>query len=413
MRSRSLKDEEKRDTPSTSSALSVARRRPGRTSTSIQIEQIEAQQYTIGNAATTALLQRQKEAEGSRQGDAQEGQVMAYKVVIDGTEQYLTPAQYQTLRKRTISKLREAIRLVRSHARIGKETHKKFLKETHNWVGVISDIIADVVPPHPAMWDIAEVWCKAAETAIENGTLEKAAENIRRAEARHNEAEKKWHEYLEATIGGAETAVTTLEVTRDVSFAVAGALGGVVLAPAGASLVVQGGVSALTAGGGKLIEETATRGSEMYHGLRQEWDLVGHLKSVGTAAVTGFAGTLVSGPLAQKFSSVVLGGLSDDVIKGLAVELSEETGEEVTAAVVREMFETKGQIWLRQFLSESAGGAGATVLNETIKAVLDGMEKGKMISPLQFAEKVAAEFAKGDGAAKFVNFAKQYAKSAR
>lgn len=378
-------------------------------------EAVEAQQRTVGNAATMALLQRQDDADAApaTAGDEQEEQVLTYRVVIDGTEHYLTPAQYQALRDHTIDKLRAAIRVIRSHARIGKETEIEFLNETHTWVGTVSDFFAGVEPPGLLMWDLPVMWCDGAESALERGRMEVAAQRLQWAEKLYNDAHRTWYNYREATIGGAQAAVTTLEVTRDVSFAVAGALGGAALTPVGASLIVQGGASALASGAGKLIEETATRGSEMYHGLRQEWDLAGHLKSAGTAAITGFAGTLVAGPLANKFYSGVLGGLSDDAAKTMAIELTEETGEEVTEAMVHEMFATKGHIWLRKFLSESVGGAGSTVLQETIKATLDGMEQGKMISPEKFAEIVAGEFVKGEGAGKFVAFAKRYAKASR
>lgn len=370
--------------------------------------------YAPGIAASSApMVQRQRSETGSSApsgptvGPLEPGRERPeglYQVHLGPGVQYLTPEEYDRLRRRTVADLRSTIDLLRGRARIGRETIEEFKAETHNWVGVISDMIADVVPPHPSIYDPVTIWCDAAEQALERGDLARATDNIRNAQQRYNEAHREWYNYREATIGGAEVAVTTLEVTRDVSFATAGALAGAAFVPAGAGLVAQGGVSALTAAGGKAVEETATRGSELYHGLRREWDVADFLQSIGTAGVTGFAGTLVSGPLARKFSTSVLGRLSDDAAGALARELSEAYGEEVSEQAVRRIFETRGQQLVADFLEQAVSDASSTVVSESIKAAMEGLQAGETITPEEFAEKVATEFVKGDGSNQFARY---------
>jgi hypothetical protein len=150
-----------------------------------------------------------------------------------------------------------------------REAHQWFLREVHNWVSVISDIFAGVVPPPVEIWDLPEIWLQGAERAIDEGLWDYAVECVQRAEREYNEQHRVWYNYWEATIGGAERAVTALETTCNVSFAVAGALGGTVLAPAGASLIVSAGISAGVGAGLKAAEEISTQMSEWAHGLRE------------------------------------------------------------------------------------------------------------------------------------------------
>jgi len=364
-----------------------------------ELEAIVARQKVIGNAATASLIQRQDKGDTRDVPPAQDaGEIkMAYRVVVNGEVRYLTPEQYALERKKAISGLRSSIWLIRARSQSGKQSHQRFMKETHNWVGVISDIVAGVVPPTPAIWDLAEIWLKAAEDALANGNLPLTVKNIKRAEKRYNEACEKWYKYRQATIGGAEATVKGLEITRDVSFTVAGAIGGAVFAPVGASLIVSSGVSAGVGAGFKAIEEAATQLSEMGYDLRQKFDYGKMFKEMGMSAVTGFAGSLTGGALKEKFFPKVIQGVSDDILR----EVSEATGEKITA----EMFQTTGQRLLRDFIA----GAGSNTLNEAIKAVINKME-GKKLTPEQFANEVAYQFTTSEGASQFVEWVKGYAK---
>jgi len=365
-----------------------------------ELELIVARQKAIGNAATAGLIQRQDKDDTRDTRSAKDaGETkMAYRVTVNGEVRYLTPEQYALEKKKAISGLRSSIWLIRARSKSGKESHKQFMKETHTWVGVISDIVAGVVPPSPAIWDLSEIWLKAAEEALANGNLPLAVKNVKRAEKRYNEAQEKWYKYRQATIGGAEVTVKGLEITRDVSFAVAGAIGGAVLAPVGASMIVSGGVSAGVGAGFKAVEEAATQLSEIGYGLRKEFDFGKMFKEMGMSAVTGFAGSLTGGALKEKFFPKVIQGISGDILR----EVSEATGEKITA----EMFQTTGQRLLRDFMA----GAGSNALNEAIKAVLSKMETGKKLTPEQFANEVAYQFTTGEGAGQFVEWVKQFAK---
>lgn len=349
-------------------------------------------------AASRAPVQRQGPAMPAAEPAAEAAQ--AYKVVLNGETKYMTEAEYKAEVKRVTKNIRGKVKIWRDHLRWQKKAHQRWEKETHNWAGVISDIVGGVVPPLPGIWDRPDIWLKSVEAALGAGNLTNAVKSFASFEKSYKEVESEWHTYLEKSIGGAESAVTALEITRDVSFAVAGALGAVVLVPTGASLIVAGGISAGVGAGFKGVEEVATRLSEMNSGLRKEFDIGGMFKSMGMAAVTGFAGALTGGFLSKKFYPLVFKGLSSSVMK----ELTEELGEEV----IEKIFITGGDKLMREFIS----GVGSTALNETIKAAMSELESGKNVTPEKFTKTVAYEFSTGTAAGQFKDFMIKYATSA-
>jgi hypothetical protein len=100
--------------------------------------------------------------------------------------------------------------------------------------------------------------------------------------------------FYEGYIDGAETAVTVLEVTRDVSFAVAGSIGAVVAAPFVAGAVGAGGLGITGAAGTGLT-------------------------IVGTGAVVGTGAGVVRGGSAA-LGVVAAGGTADEALAALRTE---------------------------------------------------------------------------------------------
>ncbi len=366
-----------------------------------------AHQDSLGNSATVALLQRQEHAE------AEAGPVGAdntgHRIIFNGTEYYLTAEQHQVAQAKIAHAMGKAVRVIRRSADLMKWDHARFTR-FHGWVGGVSDFFAGVEFPDESMWDASEPYLVDAELALESGHFDIAADRIAEAETIHNQAEIAWRDYHKATGSAAQATADVLAVTRDISFATAGALAGAVAAPVG--LLASAGISAGSSMFFKGVEELATQTSEMGHHMREGYDPFQMIKSVGVAGLTGFAGALVSGPLAQKFFTGVLGGLSDDAARTIAVELSEDMGEEVTVAAVREMFEGSGPGLLAEFISESVGSAAAMPLTEAIKAAFQRSEADEEdMTPEKFIETIVEEFLKPDIATLFVTFAKSRLRS--
>jgi hypothetical protein len=360
---------------------------------------IKGASITSQTPSSTPLIQRQRRIEEEEAGMITAGEeeeiVMAYRVVVNGREYYLTQEQYEAEREEAIRTLRRAITTIRNHVLSSREAHQWFLKEVHNWVGVISDIFAGVRPPSVKIWDRPEMWLSRAERAIDDGRLDYAAKCVREAEREYNERHRVWYNYREATIGGAGRVVTTLEITRDVSFAVIGAVGGAFLTPAAASLIVSAGISAGVGAGLKLAEETLTQFSEWVHGLREGFDFGQMFRNMGEAAVTNFFGSLAGGALKNLFRAQVLDEIADDVIK----EIAEETGLRITIAT----FKTVGQRAWGEFLAS----VGENLVKEAMTATLRDLETGEMITPVDFSRRIARQVTTGAPGTMLKNYLKE------
>jgi hypothetical protein len=190
------------------------------------------------------------------------GETMLYDFIVAGRSYQLTPQQMLGMIRGTARKLR-----IESNRIFGlAET----LKEVRNWhdegsnsaVRGISDTLGDVDLPDEHFADRAmslarsareQYQCISVSTSIAEAqsALPLAQADLQAAAHEHSIADMYWRYYIRGTIEGASTAITTLEITRNVCIGVAAALAGAVAAPfvfaaAGGGLV--GGTAAVGAG---------------------------------------------------------------------------------------------------------------------------------------------------------------------
>src|SRR5439155_25447690 len=171
-----------------------------------------------------------------------------YEVTLEGKKQRLTEPEYQAQFERARKALITKLTLIRDEAAFNRTEHKKWMKEVHGSgisVGAISDILGGVVPPPDSIWTHMDAPIASGLRLAAEGKLEVAARQLTLANQTLREVKHEWNEYLQATIGGAQQAQSALEVTRDVSFAIAISAAAVVAAP-----VIAGAAGTALAGTG-------------------------------------------------------------------------------------------------------------------------------------------------------------------
>ena len=184
----------------------------------------------------------------ARQREPQVVMAKVYEVTLDGKKQRLTEPEYQPQFERARKKLILNLTLIRDEAAYNRVEHKKWMKQVHGSgvsVGAISDILGGVVPPLDAIWTRMDAPIASGLRLAEEGKLDVAARQLTLANQTLRDVKKEWNDYLQATIGGAAQAQAGLEVTRDISFAIAISAAAVVAAP-----IVVGAAGTALAGTG-------------------------------------------------------------------------------------------------------------------------------------------------------------------
>ncbi len=368
-------------------------------------EAVARQQGLLGNKATAGLVQRQSAEPGEKDGTTESASsgkaarpmMPAYRIVVNGKTYYMTPGQYSALRKRTTGRLRYFIRLLGLRIKSGKETHEWWLQKQRGWMGVVADMFAGISPPSPDIWEVPHEYLIEAQREVDDGNLDQATPLITTAQQKYNQVREIWDRYQERTRGGARMVIKTLEITRDVAFAVAGALGTVAFTPVGAGLLASAGVAGLVGGGLKLVQEWATKCAEMWHNVRSKWDIAGSLLNIGVSAIGSFAGALVTGPLSDLFFKRILSGFGDDVLAELASELK------MPLAEVRRLFAGRLRHYFTRFVSGASGRAGTLALQSAIKTTAEAVQ-GKNLSAEQFSDKTAETFTRSTAPSQFVKW---------
>jgi hypothetical protein len=183
-----------------------------------------------------------------------------YEYTFEGKTVRLTEEQYKAEVARTIHNLGLEFNRVESTAQIHRDTHQDFLDHTHNFFGVVSDILGDTVPPNIGIWSWPKPAIANGRGALDAGKVEVAGRQLKLAQSALRDAQHEWNSYMDKTIGGAQQAVSYLETTRDISFAIAIGTAAVVAAPVVAAGAAAAGLTgatatvatgaAITAGGG-------------------------------------------------------------------------------------------------------------------------------------------------------------------
>jgi hypothetical protein len=280
-----------------------------------------------------------------------------YEYTFEGKTVRLTEEQYKAELARTIHNLGVEFNRVEGTAQIDGETHQDFLDHTHNFVGVVSDILGDTVPPNIGIWSWPKPAIASGRGALDGGKVELAGRQLKLAQSALRDAQHEWNSYLEKTIGGAQQAVSYLETTRDISFAIAIGTAAVVAAPVvaagaagagltGATATVATG-AAITAGGG--VAGAGLRGGSSAVGQGLAFGKV-NLSEVKKEAAEGFkhgavdASTALvtagAGKLLGEGASVggrvlrhaVAGGVGSGFSGGAEAALEGKSAKEIAAA---------------------------------------------------------------------------------
>ena len=182
-----------------------------------------------------------------------------YVYTFEGKTITLTEEQYKAEIAKVTAQMSREFSHVQDSRDAGREAHKDFMENTHGIVGSISDILGDTVPPTLNIWSWPMSSIEQGRAALKEGRIKDAARFLKHAREDLKDAEHAWRSYINATISGAEAAVSDLETVRDVSFSIAIGTAAVVAAPVIAAGLAEAGVTgvagtlatggAVTAGG--------------------------------------------------------------------------------------------------------------------------------------------------------------------
>ncbi|ODA40675.1 hypothetical protein [Desulfosporosinus sp. BG] len=359
-------------------------------------------QKTLGNEAVQRLIQANLNAAQPRDI------VNFYKVSIEGKTVTLTEGEYKSELVRITSQLEVNFGLLEGEAVYNARQHKMFLDEIHGFVGCISDILGDTVPPHIGIWSWPRPAIERGREALKTGRVEVAAKQLKLAQESLRDAKREWNVYIDKTTGGSEQAVTALTYTRDISFAIAIGTATVVAAPvvagalagggaittgtvlttgamvtsggAGAGAVLRGGSSAAgqaLAGGpinyNEVLKESvegAKRGAvDAASGVVG----VGAGKALGLGAKgVGLGQQILKGGLAGGAGGGIGGVLDASLERKSAKEIIEAGGKGVLAGFVGGIFGTaatgfsQGKSPMVKFLAETLGEGGGGAVSAAL-----------------------------------------------
>lgn len=330
----------------------------------------EAAQADLDEAMDTGTIVWGTEEAKDEELRSPEGQMLIYQFSAAGRAYQLTGTQMRQMLRGTAWRMghkAEGIKELSETLRNVRNSHKS---ETNGAVRWISDKLGDVDLPGSNYADGAITAGKDAKAAFDEvpGTTSIAAgqEALGRAIAHFERASKEyaiaqitWSAYIRGTIEGAETAVTVLSVTRDLSFAIAAGLAGAVVAPlafgavvaaggstlvaggtalvagAGAGATLKGGLEFTGATGGQLAAEAVTPGEQEF-----DWSYVGERTWSGVktgagegalGAVSHFQSAYLAARLGPAFAATTKGKMAIGAISGGATELAMSTGKEIVA----------------------------------------------------------------------------------
>jgi hypothetical protein len=320
-----------------------------------------------------------------------EGPVLVHTFSAAGQTYSFTTPQFRAV----LSNLK---RWIATHAQIElesavfvlEEVRNDFLEDTNSLVRWVSDELGDAELPPASMWTVPRDNLRAIIDEL-NATSDPTQEQISRtargyavAKQRLENAERALSAYMNDTASGAGSAITALEVTRDVSFAVAAGIGGAVAAPlvfGAATAVVGTGVVGTTVAVGTTIGVGGLTGSAIHGGLElssatagqaltsgpMDWDYVQNRTLHGLqagfsegamGAASFFAGAAVASRFSVAFASSVPGRLAIGGIVGSGMGFLESTWQ----AIFHPTDEPAWRRILRGTLLGGAMGAGTSLL---------------------------------------------------
>jgi hypothetical protein len=218
--------------------------------------------------------------------------------------------------------------------------------------------LKNVELPDVTNWDRSKKLIQQIYIEIDAGNLIRAAHISQILVDEYNKIHKKYQEYYDLVIGGAEQAQAALEVVRDVSFAIALAAGAAVAAP-----VVAAGAAGMGATGALGVAASG----------------------IGTGAITAGGGALLRGG-----STALASAINDDEVNWKAVkEDAKRGGKEglitgLSAGVGTGMGKAfgigaQGLSRGSQIARSAMAGGTANAVGESVNAAIEGKSAGQIL----------------------------------
>jgi len=249
--------------------------------------------HVVQQRGTDGILQRSP-VDDSSQPPA--GTVKGYQYTLDGKPVTLTEEQYKAEVARQAHNLGVDFKRISGIAEVYRDNERDFINNIHgsHWysVGSISDLMGSADLPDESIWSRPSPSIAVGTTALQRGDLALAARMLPVAEQALKSSIHQWNTYMTATIGGAETTLTVLETTRDVSFSIAIGTAAVVLLP----VVAAGAATAAAGVGATGAGATVLAGAGTLATITTGGAVVGGVARGGTSALGQvLAGDKVSG----------------------------------------------------------------------------------------------------------------------
>ena len=242
-------------------------------------------------------------------------------------------------------------------------------------IAAIAGILGDAGDPGLAMSvrrGLAEARLAEVDSLVAAGDFAAAAKALALAERLGVQIERAGRAFNAAHISGAELAVTGLEITRDVSFAIAASIGAVVVAPVvtvgtGATAIVTGslGTSAVVGAGSGLLRGGSAAGGELLAG-NSTTAAGAAFRREGARGVREGVATGLTGGLGHSAGAAF--GLAKEGAK-LSTRLAVEAGADVTGGTV-------GRLLEGQSLGHAVSGAGRDALLGVPGSAVGGVVRG-------------------------------------
>lgn len=285
-----------------------------------------------------------------------EGQMMVYRFAAAGQNFELTEGQFNGMLQGLSVWITRKATYLRNMARIGRETQHEHVEGTSDIIRGISDLLAEQSVPNEIIWDVPENGAQKIITDLTNAQL--SADLISRKTRQLqivaeglDHSNRIWHQYIEGTISGAQTAVHALEITRDVSFGIAIGIGAVVAAPAvatyfGTGALATGAIVTVGGGGaGAILRGGSNVAGQALTGESIDWS------EAGSEAQAGF----VRGSI-DAFTGVIAPGISSGVSRAGGAITTRVLGEEATVSLATRMSSSAlGRFGLRAAVGVPSG----------------------------------------------------------
>jgi hypothetical protein len=164
-------------------------------------------------------------------------------------------------------------------------------------VAWVSELLGGAESVSRVEFDLVDTMLAGVKTPLEHDHIAFAAESLVSAAEYYDQVEDRWRRFIEDARSGAQVAITSLEITRDVSFTVAAAIatGGTTGALGITSTLGKAAVGAGVSMAGRTVQAGATGLGHVLAGTTEDFEVTDELVETIKSGGGGFAGGVVSG----------------------------------------------------------------------------------------------------------------------